>query len=477
MKQHLVRLMVLLVLSGTSCEQKALKNKPLENSVGPLPLNAALADMDFFFKTVEHVHPNHLANISAKEYESLKSRCRAAFDEENQTHGTISKSFLALTTAEAAASFGDGHTYCSPGPDLVNVADQSLLMPPFKMEWKAGHIAIADTIDKLKQLKGARLLKINDTDINEFLEPILTKISGERQAFRISSFLRKQQIYWALIQPVPQKQMQIIISRGIEEPHKMTVDLIDLPRYAETFGHESGYPEPSRYWFYHDNRTCYWRYNSFNYSEPGRKHIDTVFADIREKNAENLIIDLRFNGGGNSMAADYIMNYITSKPYCLYSGSDVKISRQIPHKEQLGILSIFMRGRIIKYRKKGKLKKPADMDYRFPGRVYALIGPATYSSASDFAAALEDFDIATLVGEETGGLRECFGDAPRFPMPNSGIKFGVSHKRWYAPVPKPGDDKQGATPDIAINDELLAPYMNANDPVLAFTLNIIKKQQ
>ena len=69
------------------------------------------------------------------------------------------------------------------------------------------------------------------------------------------------------------------------------------------------------------------------------------------------------------------------------------------------------------------------------------------------------------------------GDAPRFPMPNSGIKFGVSHKRWYAPIPKQGDDKKGSIPDIAINDELLAPYMNADDPVLALTLNIIEKQQ
>lgn len=477
MKPHFIFLLGFFALSGTACREQASTSKLKEHYQGTLPLEAALEDMDFFFKTVKQVHPNHLANITVKEYESLKNRCRAALDEENQMHGTISKSFLALTVAEAAAALGDGHTYCSPGPDLVNVSDRTLLMPPFKMGWKAGHIVITYTIDKLKHLKGARLLKINDTDINEFLEPILTKISGERQAFRISSFLRRQQIYWALIQPVPQKKMQIIISRGFEEPHTMTVDLIDLPRYRETFGHESGYPEPSRYWFYHDNRTCYWRYNSFNYSEPGRKHIDDVFAAIREKNAENLIIDLRFNGGGNSMAADYIMNYITSKPYCLYSGSDVKISRQIPHKEQFGIFSIFMRGRIIKYRNKGKLKKPTDMGYRFPGRVYALIGPATYSSASDFAAALKDFGIAILVGEETGGLRECFGDAPRFPMPNSGIQFGVSHKHWYAPVPKPGDNKRGEMPDIAINDELLAPYMNANDPVLAFALNIIEKQQ
>jgi hypothetical protein len=476
MKRQAVCLLGLLVLSATSCRQGASAIKLQERYDGPLSLDAALDDIGFFFKTVEQVHPNHLANISTEQYEALKRRCWTALDEESQLHGSISKPFLALTVAEAAASFGDGHTYFSPESDLINESERSILMPPFRMKWQAGHIVIADTTATLEHVKGARLLKINGIAMNEFLQPILAKISGEGEAHRISRFLRRQQIYWALLQPVTQDEMQITISRGMEEPHTVTVELIGLPRYKETFGLESRYPMPSSYWFYHANRTCYWRYNSFNYSEAGRKHIDAVFSDIREKNAENIIIDLRFNGGGNSQAGEYILNYITSKPYCMYSGSDVKISRQLPHKEQFGIFSFLMRGRIIKYRNKGKLKKPRDMGFRFSGTVYALVGPRTFSTASDFSAVLKDFGIATLIGEETGGIRAPFGDAPRFPLPNSGIQFGVSHKRFYAPIPKPDDDKHGTVPDIVVNDELLARYINADDPVLAFTLDMIEQQ-
>ena len=158
----------------------------------------------------------------------------------------------------------------------------------------------------------------------------------------------------------------------------------------------------------------------------------------------------------------------------MYSGSDVKISKQVYEKGLLGIPARLLRGRIFKYR--SRLRKPHDMGFRFDGRVYALIGPATFSSASGFAAVLEDFEIAMLVGEETGGLRECFGDCPRFTLPNSSLQFTVSHKLFFAPKPRPGDDKRGVVPDIAINDELLAGYMDAEDPVLAFTLNMIEEK-
>ena len=347
-------------------------------------------------------------------------------------------------------------------------------MPPFRLRWQAGHILIRNTTESFEHIKGARLLEINGVDIEEFLQPMLAKISGERQAYRISRFLSKQQIYWALLQPVREQHMEITLTRGLTEPETLVINLIDLPLYRKTFKAGADLRPPSTHCFYHNDRTCYWRYNNFIYTKAGRKAIDAVFSEIRDRVSQNLIIDLRFNGGGNSRAGDYILNYITSKPYCMYSGSDVKISKQVYEKGLLGVLARLMRGRIFRYR--SRLKRPHDMGFRFGGRVYALIGPATFSSASDFAAVLEDFDIATLVGEETGGLRECFGDCPRFTLPNSGIQFSVSHKRFFAPRPGPDDDKRGTVPDIAVNDELLAPYMDAEDPVLAFTLNMIEEK-
>ena len=61
---------------------------------------------------------------------------------------------------------------------------------------------------------------------------------------------------------------------------------------------------------------------------------------------------------------------------------------------------------------------PANRDNKFTGSVYVLIGPGTFSSASDFASVIEDYDLGTLVGEETGGQRQCFGDCfgARLPL-------------------------------------------------------------
>ncbi len=451
-----------------------IKNKGQWAIRPPLDLDDALEDTDFFFRTVEQVHPKHLANISGADYKALKQRCRTAFEEENQRTGKISKASLALALAEAAAAFGDGHTSLWLDSDLIE-SERSILMPPFSLRWQVGHILIRDTTEGIEHIKGALLLEINGVDIEEFLRPMLARISGEREAHRISRFLSGQHIYWALLQPVKEQQMEITITRGLTEPETLVINLIDLPLYRKTLKAGADLRPPGIHRFFHNDRTCYWRYNSFNYTKAGRKAIDTVFSEIRDRDSQNLIIDLRFNGGGNSQAGDYILNYITSKPYHMYSRTDTRISKQTPHKEKLGIFSFLLRGRVIKWR--GKATKPKDMGYRFCGSIYTLIGPATFSSASDFAAVLKDFDIATLIGEETGGLRESFGDCPSFTLPNSGIQFSVSHKRFFAPKPRPDDDRRGTVPDIAVNDESLARYVDAEDPVLAFTLNMIEEKE
>ncbi len=439
----------------------------------PLDLDDAFEDTDFFFKTVGQVHPNHLANISAADYKTLKLRCRTALEAENQRKGRISKAFLALTVAETAAAFVDGHTSLWLGSDLIE-SERFILMPPFRLKWQAGHILIANTTAGLEHVKGARLLEINGLDINEFLQPMLAKVSGEREAHKIACFLSKQQIYWVLLQPIKQHNMEITIIRNKTELETLNIGLINLLEYREIFKVNAKKRPKSAHCFYHSGRTCYWQYNSFIYSEAGRRTVDSVFSEVRDRGAQNLIIDLRFNGGGNSRAGEYILNYITSKPYRMYSGSDVKISKQVYEKGWLVVLARLMRGRIVRYT--NRLKRPHDMGFRFGGRVYALIGPATFSSASDFAAVLQDFDIATLVGEETGGLRRPFGDCPRFTLPNSGLQFSVSHKRFFAPKPRPDDDQRGTVPEIAVNNELLAPYMDADDPVLAFTMDMLDEQ-
>ena len=121
-------------------------------------------------------------------------------------------------------------------------------------------------------------------------------------------------------------------------------------------------------------------------------------------------------------------------------------------------------------------RQPRDMEYKFDGSIYAIIGPGTFSTASGFAHVLKDYHIGTLVGEETGGLRLCFGNCPTFHMPHSNLPFNVSTARYYAPIPKPDDAIHGSLPDIPITDDQLVRFTDDKDPQIAFLLDLIEKQ-
>jgi hypothetical protein len=102
----------------------------------------------------------------------------------------------------------------------------------------------------------------------------------------------------------------------------------------------------------------------------------------------------------------------------------------------------------------------------FPG----LLGLVTLQALIE-----EKYDVATLIGEETGGLRQSFGEAYGHTLPNSGVEFSVSGKRFYAPVPQPDDTRRGTVPDIVLTEELLAPFLKYGGPEVVYTLDLIEK--
>ena len=85
----------------------------------------------------------------------------------------------------------------------------------------------------------------------------------------------------------------------------------------------------------------------------------------------------------------------------------------------------------------------------FSGRMCVLIGPQTFSSATDFADAIKTYHLGTLIGEETGGRPNGFGEAYIFRLPHSQLAVSVSSALF---VRASGDttDHRGVVPDIAV---------------------------
>jgi len=439
-----------------------------------MSLSEALEDVNFFFRTLESVHPQLLAFVSPEDYLKLKQEVRERIREAAGVEGKLSLSSLAVILAEAAAFFKDGHTFLNLNPSLVDEADTTRRMLPFRLRYYLGRILIGNTVRGLENLKGCKLLKMNDVDFIEFIRPILAKISGEREAHRIAEFMYAQRTYWALIPPTDSSEVSITVQDKEGNIRSLEIELISIREYDKIpKGEEVSLRSFHR--FYHGGKTCYFQYNSFIYSDKEKRYIDSLFKLLHERKTQNLIIDLRFNIGGDSRMGDYILDHLTSKPYRMFSRMDVKLSKEVFEQglydnkfEELTGLTVTCRN---------SLKQPKDRGYRFKGRLFLLTGPYTFSSAAAFAAVVKDFKMGTIIGEETGSPRQCFGDALRFSLPHSGLMFNVSYKHFYAPMPKPDDDIHGTIPDIVVDEEMLSEYKDAEDPLLAFVLDYILDDQ
>ena len=136
--------------------------------------------------------------------------------------------------------------------------------------------------------------------------------------------------------------------------------------------------------------------NQFDWREKPKFYEFTraAFARMRAAGTQTLVIDIRANSGGDDdMWLEGIMPYIATKPY--RNGSDYVLKVIEGRQKEGQKVGDVVRGSQSTY-------QPAlDNPLRFPGKVYVLISPYTYSSAILFSNAVQDYGFATVVG--TGG--------------------------------------------------------------------------
>ena len=103
-----------------------------------------------------------------------------------------------------------------------------------------------------------------------------------------------------------------------------------------------------------------------------------------------------------------------------------------------------------------------------PGRLYLLVGRATFSAAANFAAEIDRDTRATIVGEPTGGGVETYGDVTAVVLPTTGWNVNVA-TRYHERRRGPKDRRLAVAPDLRV-DLTSAEYFAGQDPVLARAL-------
>jgi C-terminal processing protease CtpA/Prc len=209
--------------------------------------------------------------------------------------------------------------------------------------------------------------------------------------------------------------------------------------------------------------------------------VKALFARIASDQPRVLIIDVRRNGGGDDTIGTELLRHITEKPFRLIASSQIKRSSEardyvtsllrIPFR-WMGLQYLSSDSRKYFTGATGSLAPPDDRPLRswprgepfFDGPVCVLTGPRSFSAAVEFADAVKTYQLATIVGEETGGRPNDFGNNLPFLLANSKLTVNIA---TVSAVRANGNasDPNAVIPDILVR-RTAADIKSGFDPVL-----------
>jgi hypothetical protein len=243
-----------------------------------------------------------------------------------------------------------------------------------------------------------------------------------------------------------------------------------------------------------------------HYRPRWREFLQQTFAAIHAQKLTGLIIDLRANSGGDSQLGDDLLAYLTDKPYRPIASkawrfsapyvaqmnpvdpwgfalAEVDITQEPPPDIKALLAQRPPRALRIALHERApsqtrhilerhaphwletdgtvgeeretltisgsRIVPPAEMPLRFRGPVVFLIGPDTFSSAVILANVVEDFQLASLIGEETKPCNQ-FGEPCFVDLPHSRLRLGIATAQF---VRANGDasSRRGVIPSIPVS--------------------------
>ena len=391
----------------------------------PSAQSSAAADVRDLGDSIEQIHPAPFRSIS-------KARFEAEVDELAARAPTISRDDLLVGVLRIIASLGprNGHTGLFPG-DPGNV--RPLHLYPIRLYRFADGVFVVDAQDKA--LVGERLVAVDGTSVERVFELVDPLVPHDN-----AWTTRGMAPHYALTAEVLHG-LGIADSVGsavftLERPGGGRTDVmltpVPGPQYAGEFadplhGHyPSVLPSAPRPLYLANSAKALWTrtlaggravyvgYNAVSAPTPAvLRRIQRLALAARTR---RVIVDVRLNGGGDNTTYGPLVDLFASKP----------VNRR--------------------------------------GKLYLLVGRATFSAAANFAAEIDRDTRAVIVGEPTGGGVETYGDTVPVLLPSLGWYVYVA-SRYHERKRGPNDHRLAISPDVRI-DLTSAQYFAGRDPVL-----------
>lgn len=216
------------------------------------------------------------------------------------------------------------------------------------------------------------------------------------------------------------------------------------------------------------------------------------FFEIKDKNIENVIINVSRNGGGTEGNEGLLYSYFGDN-YQKYSKVRAKTQKVILNNGidkpiKLKVFGLLERTFVNKKMNDGSFERKNNiglglMAYKkspknkFKGDVYVIISPITYSGGSEFSNMMYSKGLATFIGQETGGgyYGNTSGYSQNLTLPNSKITIEIPALQFVMNVEPKLPFGSGVKPNYEVIPTI-NQYISNENICLEYTLKLISEK-
>ncbi|MEI8278200.1 MAG: hypothetical protein WCG87_00470 [Bacteroidota bacterium] len=402
----LLSLLVILTVNSSHAQRKLVESYSLTKE-------NLIKDIDEYANGIEKYHVDPFSKINHKDFLNEISRIK-----DSAVYYDIDE--LLVKLFQVNALIGDEHT---------DIGYHFRDLFPFTFYWFQEGIYSMETLPKYDSLQLLKLIAIDNVPVDTAIKKISTIIANKNTASirKIApQYLTDPHILHGLkiigstssIEYTFVKQDgDTLRFRAIAE-NALKIKL-DCPMVVYKF---YKYSVPKRYWYNYNSekKSLYFNYSTCvdNKMYPFENVRNQLISIINDSLPQKLIIDLRENGGGNSTLLEPLID---------------------------------------------KIRKS---DINTFGEIFVIIGRHTFSSAIHNTMYIKNHTHAIIIGEETSGSINHYGDIRTFKLSNTGMSVYYSTKHFVLDKHNDG----AIQPDIKI-PETAADFIKGKDAALdyAFT--------
>lgn len=363
------------------------------------------ADVKFLGDELPKRHRNAFHRIKQADFEAA---VKQFYDRIPQ----MTEDEIIVGVMKTVALVRDGHTNVVPREYFRSG------IYPVRFYMFSDGIFVQKAAPEYAEIVGARVLKIGNLSADEAfktvsqaafadnemgakdLTPVMLSVPEILSGFKVID--DKQKLTLTIETGGKQKTVEIKPTGKLDALFRPPADWTDAAPKANQALYLKDPHNP--YWFEYlkDRKLLYVQHNEIG-SKPDEAVADfykRVLAFTDANAVETLVVDLRFNGGGNNgLNRAVVIELIKSR-----------LNRR--------------------------------------GKFFVIIGRSTFSAAQNLVNQLEKYTEATFVGEPTAAHPNHYGDNRPFTLPNSGLTVRASTLWWQDLDPR--DDRFWTAPEIAV---------------------------